>query len=250
MAKFPAAALVKRVLARAGFSLHRWPPNRFDAMAETLAMLKARGYAPRLVIDIGANVGDWTALAAPIFPGARFHLVEPQRACAETLKRFAPPRFTVHNVAVTSPGVATVRMIGAEAADGSSGAFVAREHERSSIEAAFQATTLDELLARELRIGDRTLLKLDIEGHELEALAGGRETLRLAEVVVCEARFFDLEGSGRPTFGDVVHFMRERSFELYDVAALGSRNRDLRLRTGDVIFVRGDSPLAADVRFG
>jgi FkbM family methyltransferase len=249
MAKFPAAALLQRALARAGFALHRWPANRFDAMGDTLAMLRSRGYVPRLVIDVGANVGDWTDLAGRVFPEARFQLVEPQNACAEALTRFKPPRFVVHSVAVTSPGIETVTMIGAEAADGSSGAFVARDNERAANETAFDATTLDRLFAGDLRRDDRALLKLDIEGHELDALAGATEILRLVEVGVCETRFFDVERSGRPTFADVVQFMRGCSFELYDIAALGSRRRDLRLRSGDVVFVRGDSPLAADIRF-
>jgi hypothetical protein len=39
----------------------------------------------------------------------------------------------------------------------------------------------------------------------------------------------------------------DRGFALYDVLALASRPRDGRLRSGDVMFVRGNSPLLADV---
>ena len=36
------------------------PANRFQAMDETLLLMRGFGYAPRIVIDGGANIGTWT----------------------------------------------------------------------------------------------------------------------------------------------------------------------------------------------
>ena len=65
------------------------------------------------------------------------------------------------------------------------------------------------------------------------------------EVVISEVSFYRPSWtSGQPVFADVLQFLREHDFELYDFAALGSPLKNGRLRTGDAVFVRADSPLA------
>jgi len=51
--------------------------------------------------------------------------------------------------------------------------------------------------------------------------------------------------SRRPIFSDVLGFLRDRGFELYDVASLSARPRDGRLRQADGVFVRRESPLSS-----
>jgi hypothetical protein len=134
---------------------------------------------------------------------------------------------------------------GGEGASGT-GAWVAGPDEAAPGELHCPSTTLDALLADRLAREDRALLKLDLEGHELKALRGGVRVLQLVEVVLTELQFFEINGNGRPLFGDVVSFFRDRGFELYDFACLSARPRDLRLRMGDVIFARRDSALLVD----
>jgi hypothetical protein len=109
------------------------------------------------------------------------------------------------------------------------------------------ASTFDELFGSHLTKDKRPLVKLDIEGHELNALAGASVSLQSIEVIIAEVQFYDIERAGLPVFGDVVNFLAERGFEIFDVVSLGSRRRDGRLRIGDVVWVRRDSALAADV---
>src|SRR4029077_15146020 len=86
-----------------------------------------------------------------------------------------------------------------------------------------RATTLDELFAGRLSRADRALLKLDIEGHEREALLGARRLLEAVEVVYTEVRFFDIEHSGRPLFDDIAALLADRDFQLYDFGMLAAR---------------------------
>jgi hypothetical protein len=44
-------------------------------------------------------------------------------------------------------------------------------------------------------------------------------------------------------------FLDAQGFSLHDVASLAGRARDNRLRQGDFLFVRRDSPLASDERW-
>jgi len=135
---------------------------------------------------------------------------------------------------VTEPGIGSVRMCGA----GSTGAWVANPGEHTP--------TLDELLADRVSAQDRALLKLDLECHEVTALTGASRLLKAVEVVLTEVQFYPANDNGRPTFSDVLAFLRERGFEIYDIACLSQRPRDMRLRMGDVVFVRNDSQLLAD----
>lgn len=239
---------LRRGVEALGYTAHRWPANRFDGMRDALTVLRDADYAPRVVIDCGANMGQWAQVARSVFPTAALHLVEPQPACAPRLRALATrtPGVCFHPVAVTEPAIGHVRMIGGGATGGGSGAFVASQRDGAPDEVRCPATTLDELLAERVAPTDRALLKLDLEGHELHALSGAARLLQSVEVVLSEVYFYEVENNGLPLVIDVLEFLGTRGFELYDFASLNSRPRDKRLRTGDAVFVKRQSRLAGD----
>ncbi len=236
-------------LERAGYRITRVrPANRFQAMDETLLLLRGFGYAPRVIIDGGANMGAWARMAHGIFPQALIHLVEPQAACAPALEKLvsSTPGLVFHRIAITEPGATRVRMLGGGRNGGSTGARVAAPYEQGDDEVEYAATSLDALFSDRIGAADRTLLKLDLEGHELAALRGGQRLLDAVEVVLTELQFFEINDNGRPVFADILNFLRTCDFELYDFACLSQRPRDMRLRMGDVVFARRDSALLSD----
>ncbi|MGH9143246.1 MAG: FkbM family methyltransferase [Vicinamibacterales bacterium] len=218
-------------------------------METALQQLRQSGFRPAIVIDCGANRGQWFGIASSVFADSEFHLIEAQRECWPALDDAAVRRGRthVHRTAVTAPGVPRVRMHrGGD--DISTGAFVMTSTEPYDADVDAAATTLDVLLAPRVLADDRALLKLDIEGHEIEALKGAAELLERMEVVVSEVRFFDVNHSGRPVFSDVMRFLEARGFALFDFASLSSRLRDQRLWLGDAVFIKHGSPLIADTR--
>ena len=244
-----AKELARKVLERAGFVVHRVPANRFEAMETSLRQLHAGGYRPRIVIDAGANLGQWFGLASSVFPEGEFHLIEPQEECWATLDAAAARRGRthIHRAAVTAPGAQNVRMHrgGDEL---STGAFVISDADSFPTDLTATAATLDGLFSADVTPDDRALLKLDIEGHEIEALRGAASLLERIEVVLCEVRFFDVYAGGAPVFGAVLAFLESRGFLLYDFASLSGRKLDRRLFLGDAIFIRNGSPLGVDLR--
>jgi FkbM family methyltransferase len=234
---------IQRLAADAGFHIGRMPPNRFEATEDVLKALKGRGLSPALIIDVGANVGVWTRLARRLFPMAECHMIEPQPSCRQVLAEYqrADTRVHLHPVALTLPDVAEVRMTGA----GTTGASVNPQGDDNVI--VVPASTFDQLFGKMLTRGQRPLVKLDIEGHELDALTGASASLAAIEVIITEVSFYDIERSGHPVFLDVLNFLRARDFELFDFVSLGSRQRDGRLRIGDAVLIRRDSDLVADL---
>src|SRR4051794_15283339 len=200
--------LARRLVERAGYVVHRAPAHRFDAMAEVLRQLHRSMYRPRTVIDCGANRGQWFQLASSVFVEAEFHLIEAQQECWPALDNAATrrERTVVHRTAVSGPGVTNVRMHrGGDQV--STGAFVMTSAEPYTADVISQATTLDAIFDGRVDRADRALLKLDIEGHEYEALSGAHRLLERVEVVLSEVRFFDVNGSGRPEFSDLLVFL-------------------------------------------
>ena len=237
-------SIVKRLFALGPYRIVRAPINRFDAIDETMALLKRLGFEPRVVIDGGAHLGTFACMASALFPQARLHLVEPQPACKAALEKLAADRgFTFHPFALGSrSGVA--HMLSEEPDTPSTGAHVIPGSEPAPGTIDVPARTLDELFAAEVRREDRPLLKLDIQGQELPALEGGSTLLPAVEVVLTEVSFF--QQGPEPTVPQLIEFFDRAGFDLFDVAALSGRTRDQRLRQGDFVFVRRGTPLWAD----
>jgi hypothetical protein len=49
-----------------------------DRTPASLHLLQQGGFAPEIVVDIGAHSGEWTKMALPLFPEARFIMIEAQ----------------------------------------------------------------------------------------------------------------------------------------------------------------------------
>jgi hypothetical protein len=92
------------------------------------------------------------------------------------------------------------------------------------------------------------LIKLDLQGAELDALEGAPESLKRAKAVLLEVSMIDFE-KGMPVIGDVVAFMKAKGHVVYDILGLWHRPLDGALAQGDLLFVPETSALRADRRY-
>ena len=236
--------LVKRLMALTPYRLISGAPNRFQEIDGCLARLQQRhGYRPRVIIDGGAHLGSFALAANALFPEAQVHLVEPQPACRSGLERLvASHGFILHPYAL-SDRAGTARFMCQ--ATPNTGAYLAwNDAHKTDYEVQVETRTLDQLFAEGLTPADRTLLKLDLQGHEMIALAGAKALLPAVEVVLTEVSFF--QQIAEPKIPELIGFFDRAGFDLFDVAALSGRTRDDRLRQGDFVFVRRGSAISAD----
>jgi FkbM family methyltransferase len=82
-----------------------------------------------------------------------------------------------------------------------------------------QTRRLDDL--REL-VGDVDLLKLDVQGAELDVLRGGEELLRSVTLIFTEVEFVSLY-KGQPLFAEVDAYLRSQGFQFHRFHSLAGR---------------------------
>jgi len=248
--------LARAALARAGLEVGRvdraLAPAQRLPVGDTRAFLEglaARGFAPAAVLDVGAHRGAWSRLARAAFPGARFVLVEPLAERAPELERFCAETPGAEWVPAAAGAAAGERVLavdpeggGSSLLPGAAGAAAAGLEAR-----AVPVVTLDSLYAGGARPLPE-LVKLDVEGNELDALAGGGSLLGAAELFVIEAALFRYR-PGQPTLAELIAFMAGRGYLPYDFPWFLRRPHDGALGLCDVAFAREDGLLRASARW-
>jgi FkbM family methyltransferase len=224
----------------------------YDAIRSAFERMVAQGYQPDFIIDAGASTGVWSFVASRVFPSARFVLVEPLLSQHDrgTADRFigALDQVDICECALgatdgqghiefgTSVYEAHLEPVVAEGEDAP--APIAGEHREH-----VSVRTLDSL-ARELDLIGRGILKLDIQGGELDALRGGGDLLgEKIDAVVTEVTI-DPPGPGAPSFADVDTYLRESGFRLFDDVGNWRDQSTGMLLEKDVLYVRRDLPIA------
>ncbi len=161
-------------------------------------------------VDVGANAGAYSTVVEQVVGSRRLVLVEPLPGLAEVLRDRFPSSHVVAAALSDRRGSARIRI---PSIDGTAYATRAtlNDHDEPGQsgfeELDVELRTLDDLVA-ELRLRRLDVLKIDVEGHELELLAGGRATIELLRPIVLieiEARhhrfplgdvFTELEAAG------------------------------------------------------
>jgi FkbM family methyltransferase len=203
-----------------------------------LRQVKDSGFAPATVIDVGAAMGFFSGACHQFFPDARYLLIEPLEEYLPALARVAQtiPRATYEIKAAAAsehPVVLNVHedFVGSslyrEAEEGTGVNGVPRE---------VPAVTLDWLVAQR-QAQPPYMIKVDVQGAELDVLAGANLTLGGAELIVLEVSLFQFF-QGAPLFCEVLAHMKSRGFVPYDVLGLQYRPIDGALSQIDVVFVK------------
>ena len=119
------------------------------------------------------------------------------------------------------------------------GSSLLKEVEGAAVDGAprqVPVVTIDGVCA-EKNLNGPYLIKVDVQGAELQVLAGATRTLRETEAVILEVTLFGTIIGG-PQFSDVVAFMKQHGFVAYDFCGFLYRPFDNALSQVDMVFVR------------
>ena len=223
----------RKALSLTGLSVQR--------AADPFSGLVAAGLAPRTILDVGAALGDWSHTAAQAFPAARVVLVEPLAEFTPVLRSLAAGLATADVVEAAAGATAGERTLNVHA--DLVGSSLLRESEGPQVDGVprtVRTVALDGL-AKELELEPPYLLKLDVQGAELDVLAGATGVVGDSLAIHAEVSFFPFFEGGA-TFEAVVAALRERGFVVYDVLNLSRRPLDGALAQADLLFVPEESP--------
>lgn len=171
------------------------------------------------VVDVGANRGQFTLLMAGLCPDATIlafePLIEPYRKLIEVTSAF--PNVRTFNSAI-GPLRADMAMNIAKRDDSSSLLPITDLQEQIFPNTGHQRTVdvriapLGDFLEGRQMVRP-SLLKIDVQGYELEVLKGSKDQLDRFDVIYVEASFLELYG-GQPLACDVIAALDAERFRL------------------------------------
>lgn len=225
----------RRALAAYGIEIHRTDRGMRRTMPAVLAHLQALGLDPATVIDVG--VGPGTPDLYQAFPRSSLMLVEPLeewRPHLEAIARERPAR-----IAVAAAGARAGQVeIAVHRAPVCSSMIGSRPEDGAQPHRPVPVVRLDDLRAEHGLTGPY-VVKVDVEGGELEVLAGAPEILRETELVLLEVSLFQLV-PGAPQLHDVVAWMHSHGFVVAELYNGHNRPLDGALAQLDIAFVQED----------
>jgi FkbM family methyltransferase len=191
-----------------------------DGHIDTLELLELlQPLDPRVIFDIGANIGTWTLLAKALYPNSEIHAFEPleQHKGKFLASVGGIPGVTLHEVALGTEG-ACAKMHVNNFSDTSSVLELTqigrREFGLSKVnEFAVRLRGLDKFVTDyTIRLPD--VIKLDVQGFELEVLKHATQVLAHAKAVISEVSFKEIY-AGQCRFEDMIAFLSTNKFYVY-----------------------------------
>lgn len=200
----------------------------------SLLNLKKSGFSPSLVFDVGAQIGTPELYTA--FPDAHHIFIEPVAECIPVLNEIAA---RLNSCSVLNCAVSNVN-----------------QNKKLSLSESKQYSSIDAVLGKELRdIEVKTidsiyedyapaqsiLLKVDVDGVELDVLKGSKSVFDSECVIVIEASI----GEMNPRFQIISEYLASYDFKIIDIVDPLYRPHDWHLWQVDLIFAKTKSDLWA-----
>jgi FkbM family methyltransferase len=201
----------------------------------SLLQLRRFGFIPKHVMDVGAFKGDWTRACLDIFPEASISCIEPQDTVQQGLQKLMSKHSNV-KVIKTLLGRSIREDISFE--EIGSGSSVLLNCGRGIKK---PMTTIDELVRNE-EIEPADLIKLDVQGYEIEVLEGWSIGFDRCQVIQTEISLLPIV-QGASLLYEVVSYLYGRGFAMFDIDELIRAPSDGTVWQIDAIFCRIESPL-------
>jgi len=193
-----------------------------------------------IVIDVGAADGVISIKLEEYFIHSEIYSFEPVKSTFETLLANVKGHKRIHTYNKALGASEQNLVINKASRITSSSLFAIEENIKDSYfaenilkvgEETIAVSTLDSEIPTNVPIN---LIKIDVQGFELEVLKGGLQTLSRTSVIVFEAQNHDMY-VGAPKYYEIDAFLRNNNFVLYNM--ISSLRKNKKLYEWDAIYV-------------
>jgi FkbM family methyltransferase len=224
--------------------VREWLNRRLGVPTIPLALdrLKAAGFSPRTIFDVGAYQGEFTRYCLERWPAA-------QVACFEVLPE---PVQALDQLAAQDPRVRVFPMLlGAQRQEAApfhesetASSVLSEQIPQNFPVRHYPMRTVDGVIQESFQGTAPDFLKLDVQGYELEVLKGAERSLIGMQGILAEINLIDIH-QGAALLAEVTRWLDERGWAAYDICALTRRPLDKALWQADMIFVPRNALLRA-----
>lgn len=219
--------------------------HQFDHMHQRIMHIRNLGFNPLTILDIGASDGRWTTECMKIFPQSNYFLVDPldenHHSLLELVVLHKNLKYWKGCLGANS-GVCCLNVDGP-------GSSILRGHTGNTygIQREVPVETLDNLINLGI-CSLPNLIKIDVQGYELEVLKGAERALLTTDAIILEISFFPFQDM-MPIFHEVVSELADYGYIVYDILSLSLRPLDNAAGQTDILFLKSDHSLLKDIHW-
>lgn len=209
-------APIYRALAYLGRSAIEYYENRnydMSSNGELRLLRKLAPFQPRVVFDVGANIGEWSQIATRLFPSAKLYAFEPAPETFLQLQRNLAdePRTEVFQQGLSErEEVVQFRFYPGHTSQASRYEFTVREEPQLIDVQLVQG----DRFCQERGIDHIDLLKVDTEGADLDVLRGFDGMLSRGQVDVVQFEYGRINIKSRALLCDFYDYLLARGFRI------------------------------------
>ena len=204
-----------------------------------LSLLKDK-INPEYILDIGCGHGEWFLKCINFFPNSKYLLFDANKLNENKLAILKKKYINIiYKICLLSNSIKQLKFFNM-----GYGSSIYEEKTNFSRKIEYiKSSTLENELSSLNITSSNNMIKLDVQGSEIDILKGLGNKINCFEIIILETSVKEYN-KGAPLFVDVINFMNEKNYSLYDVCdlkRLGLNNSFLI--QFDAVFIRKNSSI-------
>ena len=214
--------------------------NQVTNLDVIITSLKNKNFKPDYIVDVGCFQGIWTNKLLKFFPNSQYILFDAIDNNNHYLDKLKSTNKNVdYKIRLLSDDEKYYDFFSMQSG---SSIFEEQTNYPRQIKRIKSSLLYNELPLK-LKDSVSNLIKFDVQGAELKVISGLGNLINNFEVVIIEVSLHNYNKNS-PLFYDVIHYMKNKKFILYDIYDLKRLgDKDSYLLQFDCVFLRENSNL-------